>query len=496
MQKSSSLTDNITIVSQILDELLVSLDADNLTTGKIPSQSLDDELLDSSINDIYESIEGDATNDYLSLVAESEKDDNEASVPLIFEASNPLIEDFFTETTQAIPHEELAEKRFDSLRSIDFALPGAVSLVPNEDYICKVTPTEFDLSLDNVFQPQSNAVDAIVAGGVEDISVSQAVDISNNAELVAVGTGQQDEPVKHEQMASIPMLIVSNISGDTPPQTAVVSDDHESLKPKKVLKPQDSLEIPSDERRKYDPTKRKDSFESKDVDRSVDVPQNSLGNDDRSAVDVAEKQTEEAINVQSEHDRDSEHDFVIVTEEEAKALQIEEQETLTKLQEQQNEPNESVPCNESESLQTQNNEKKDDLSEVDQANEIVRETKILEASSGQSFQIDDASNTSILVVTGPPQSNNINARKTLELSTIPEATRLDIKAASSFSFSTNTTSNLFTSNKSFVVEETTNTMPENEQGPIPGARTNQIAQNYSTKSFHFFLPPILCRINR
>lgn len=451
-------------MSQIVDAF--DVEVDEFLTNKMQSQSLDDELLNSSINDIYESIEDDPTIDYQSLVTEDELIHDEIEPQLIVEARNVMMEDCLTETTQEI----LQEQRFDFVSSFVVNAPESSSNISNENYICKVQPSEFDLSVDSVMKPKSDILDVIVAEGVEDNSVPQAVYISSKPALIAVEIATHEKSPneeKSEQTPSIPKLIISKICGDTPPPIVVDADDYVSLKPKKILKAQDSLELPADDRDKFEPTKRVDSFELKDVPRNVDAKFN------------APEKIVNPVVVNTDPDKDSEEDFVIITEEEAKALEIEEQQTQIKSQEQvvsvEATIDDSLASNVSENpLTIATSDESEDtnlsLNENDKMQDSRSVTTVKPVSTNQAFEVYDR-NASASEISSQLELNHSTvtvARKTFELSTIPES--LTLPNTTSAPYNTYTTSNLFTSNQSIVFDPpTTNTSQLDEHGPLPGA---------------------------
>lgn len=504
------------------------------------SQSLDDELLDSSINDIYESIEGVSNIDYQSLVLEDENMNEIGVTPtttdqLILQANNPFVEDCLNETTEEISEQQLAKNQFDAV-SVNLS----TSDVSNENYICKVVPTEFDLSVDNVLQSKPVVLDDILPDilpkVIEDNTVPQAVYISTKPALIAVEIASHETKItqtldknseKHEQTTPIPTLIISKICGDTPPPV-VASDDNVSLKPKKVLKAQDSLEIPKEERDKYEPAKRVDSFELDDADRNIDAKFSALENIVNSVADYVKSNPEESLDITSDlgNDSDVDKNFVIVTEEEVKALKVEEQESLNKSQVQtvaldsQPQPDESLADTKSEILLLPDFNKVSDMKqriylsisehyqihdtqvttstpnvkrlpssqsfEVDEQ-VTISTPNVKQLSSSQSFEIDENVDnaksqnfTSILELSAQQKSNlstTNDGQKTIELSTkatndgpflpaIKESITHDTTAETSV---TNTTSNLFTTNKTFAIDPATNITQLNDRGPLPGA---------------------------
>lgn len=498
IQESNSIPDNNTIVSQIIDAFDVNMETDELLANKIQTQSLDDELLDSSINDIYESIEGDLTMDYQSLVTEAEV--MSASSRLILEASNPFIEDCWNETTQEISQEQLAKNQVDLLSFIE-STSGPSSNISNENYICKVVPTEFDLSVDSVFQSKQDILEATVHNGVEEKSVY----VNSEPTLITVEIPSHEANFgaeKNEQTASIPTLIISKSCGDTPPPTVAIND-YISLKPKKVLKAQDSLELPKDERDKFEPTKRVDSFELEDVDRNMDTGLENIVN---SVAECVKSNPEESSNVTGDLERGFEDDFIIVTEEEVTALKIEERESLSTSQDQTaladslfqtddtlaNAKSKNSLISDVEVTSDVKQESNVNTNENDQTSGIQMTTSVLRVkrlSSSQSFEIDeivDAKNsqnyTSVLELSSHPQSTKstvLNARKTFELTTktrdslpllpaIHESTT-QVDTITKTTTTTNTTSNLFTSNQAIILDSATNITQLDEHGPLPGA---------------------------
>lgn len=509
IQESNSLPVNITVVPQVVDLFDVNMRVDDLLTNKFETQTLNDELLDSSINDIYESIDDDTANEYQSLVAEDETvmkgiEIISPSSQLISNAANPFIEDCLNETTQEISQEQLANNRIESL-SFEQPISGTSSNISNENYICKVLPTEFDLSVDSVYQSKPSILE-VVPQSIEDKSIPQGVYISSKPALIAVEIASHEsvETVQeftdsletNEQPGSIPTLIISKICCDTPPPT-VANDDNVSLKTKKVLKAQDSLELPKDDRDKFTPAKRVDSFEMDDADKISDAKSSS---DDavNSVADSVKNNTEESANVENAG-KDDEDDFILVTEEEVNALKIEEQESIRKSEEQAA-LTDSLAKTESENLLVPEVETVDDKKQkenfsqrkIDQTNDIQVTTSVVEAkklSSSQSFEIGEIVDskksqnyTSVLELSSPTESHTatvISSVKTFELATtktkdsaplLPSikelTTQVDTTRNSSIS---NTTSKLFTSNQAIVLDPVTNLTHLNEHGPLPGA---------------------------
>lgn len=450
IHESNSLPENITVASQI----------DTLVKSKTQSQSLDDELIDSSINDIYESIEGDATIDFHSLTAEDEDVNNRSR--LILEANNPFIEDFLNETTHEIAQEQLQGNRFDSLSFIE-PTSGPSSNISNENYICKVVPTEFDLSVDNALQPKTDILDVIVPEGVEDNSVPRAVYISSKPALIAVEIGTHETSTvqerngyleKAEQAAPIPTLIISKICGDSPP-IIVSSDDCVSLKPKKVLKAQDSLELPKDDRDKFEPTKRVDSFDLDDVDRNAKFNVKSS--------------SEICSDVTKDLEKDSDDDFIIVTEDEVNALKIEEQDSLNKA------VDPAVVTQIDDSLA-----KNSSISEVKAVSDDTEEVNLSLSANAQTHDIQENQKqfyaSDVLELSSQPESNeSINARNTFESLTktrdsLPAIQETTTQADNiTKTFTTNTTFNLFMPNQATILDSATNITQLDDQGPLPGA---------------------------
>ncbi|XP_037046730.1 uncharacterized protein LOC119081716 isoform X2 [Bradysia coprophila] len=484
IQESGSLPDNNTIVNQIIREFDFSVEVDKLLGNK--PQSLDDELLDSSINDIYDSIEGDPTLDYQSLIAENETVNTavvSTSPEIILEASNLLIEDCFTETTQEISQDQLENNRLSSLNFIE-PTSGPSSNISSENYICKVSPSEFDLSVDSALQPKSDIFDVIATNGVEDKSVPQAMYISSKPALIAVEIATHDtstvqvindDSEKKEPATSIPTLIISNICGDTPPPTAACDDDM-SLKPKKVLRAQDSLELPPDDREKFEPTKRVDSFDLKDVDRKID---DKLEIDVDSEVNGMKSNTDKELsNAITDPEQTSEEDFVIVTEEEVKALKIEE-EILLSTQGVGDSLTETKPETENSitSAYKDSNENKLESPNENICKDLIQtnepELMLKQFSTNQSSgEIDEKHTTELSV---QPESNEfivMNTRKIFELPSIPESTtqtnEIERPSASAVTY---TTSNLFISNQEIILNTnpSTNTIHSDEHGPLPGS---------------------------
>lgn len=435
------------------------------------SQSFDDELLDSSINDIYESIEGVSAIDYQSLVAEDEKVSNEeesrsTNQQLIFTASNTFVEDCLNETTQEISHEQTIKNQLNA------------SNVSSENYICKVVPTEFDLSVDNALQSKSAVVLPEV---IEDTTVPKAVYISSKPALIAAELASHETSVvqilndnleKIEPANSIPTLIISKSCGDTPPPV-LTTDDYVSLRPKKVLKAQDSLELPKEERDKFEPAKRVDSFELDEVDKNADAKISKLENVINSDAEYEKSNPGGSLNGTIDLDKDSEIDenFVIITEEEVEALKVEEQESLSKSQDEtvirdsQPQSNDSLAVTKSEVLLP-------DLKKVSDDKQVTTSTPKMERfSSSQSIELDEIvdamksqSFTSVLDLSSQRESNTSSVkdvRKTFELPAIPELT-------TSKTPDTNT-STLFTTNQTITLNTATNIMQSNEHGPLPGA---------------------------
>lgn len=508
IQESNNIPDNNTFVSQIIDAFDVNMETDELLANKIQTQTLDDELLDLSINDIYESIEGDLTIDYQSLVTEAEIVNHEievmsASSRLILEANNPFIEDCWNETTQEISQEQLAKNQFDLLSFIE-STSGPSSNILNEKYICKVVPTEFDLSVDSVFQSKQDILEATVHNGVEDKSVH----INNEPNLIAVEISSHDVNFgaeKNEQTASIPTLIISKSCGDTPPPTVAIND-YISLKPKKVLKAQDSLELPKDERDKFEPTKRVDSFELDDVDRNMDTKFSGLENIVNSVAECAKSNPEESSNVTGDLERGTEDDFIIVTEEEVNALKIEERESLSNAEDQTALADSLLQTDDTlanakskisliSDVEATSDAKQESIvitNENDRTPDIQMTSSVLRVkrlSSSQSFEIDEIVDakksqnyTSVLELSSHPQSTKstvLNARKTFELTTksrdslpllpaIHESTT-QVDTITKTTTTTYTTSNLFTSNQAIFLDPATNITQLDEHGPLPGA---------------------------
>lgn len=404
-------------------------------------------------------------------------------------ASNPFIEDCLNETTQEISQDELAKKQFDSLNLIE-PTSGPSSNISNENYIIKVVPTEFDLSVDSVFQSKSDILDVIVPDEIEEKRVPQGVFISSKPALIAVqiasheaSTNQDpmDDSRKNEQISSIPTLIISNICSDTPPPI-VASGDNVSLKPKKVLKAQDSLEIPKDDRDKFEPTKRVDSFDSEDAVNSV--------------AEYVKARADETSNVRGDSENDFEDDFIIITEDEVNALKVEEQESLirsdvqTALYDSLNDSLTNTKSENSCEIETKiSSSKNDPTHDIQMTTSVLRVKRL---SSSHSFEIDDISDTknsqnitSVIELTTQPESNKstlINARNDREsLPAIQESTTLDTVAKASTIYNT---SNLFTSNQAIILEPDTNLMQLNEHGPLKGAYSHRVLYpNLITKLF-------------
>ncbi|KAG4073519.1 hypothetical protein HA402_000743 [Bradysia odoriphaga] len=487
IEESGSLPDNNTIVNQIIREFDFNEEVDKLLGNK--TQSLDDELLDSSINDIYDSIEGDATLDYQFLIAENETVNTAVvatSPEIILKASNLLIEDCLTETTEEISQEQLENNRLSSLNFIE-PTSGPSSNIYSENYICKVSPTEFDLSVDSVLQPKSDIFDVIATNGVADKSVPQAMFLSSKPALIAVEIASHDVSTVHainddsekkEPTTSIPTLIISNICGDTPPPTAACDDDL-SLKPKKVLRAQDSLELPPDDREKFEPTKRVDSVDLKDVDRKiVDNLENAV---DSEVNGRKSNPNEELSNVVTDPEKTSEEDFVIVTEEEVKALKIEEEKSLSRSQDQgvgdsltetrpetENSLTSASKDSNENKLESPNENIRTDLIQTTEPDLILKQL----STSQSSGEIGEKHTTELSV---QPESNELivmNTRKIFELPSIPESTtQTNEIERHSASTATYTTSNLFMSNQEIILNTnpSTNTAHSDEHGPLPGS---------------------------
>lgn len=443
---------------------------------------MDDELIDSSINDIYESIEGDHTLDYQSLVADDDENNKiglmSTSRPLILGASNPFIEDWLNETTQELSQSQLENKQFDSLSFIE-PTSGPSSHISTENYICKVVPTEFDLSVDSVFQYKSDILlDVIVNDELEDKSVPQGVYISSKPALIAVELASRETstvPVveehleKKEPTASIPMLIISKSCGDTPSPT-VASDDNASLKPKKVLKAQDSLELPIDDRVNFEPTKRVDSFEVEDVNRNIGAKLGALENIVNSVAECVKSSPDATLNVTVDY---SDDDFVIVTDEEVNSLKIEIEESLSRPQDQVLSTDSLINTESERTLHSDFKTTSDEKHEPDVSlNEDVQTQNDIQETSAK---ISDNYSSDLELSSQPElaKSTVINAPKICDSpakirDSLPAIQEDEITKTATTN--TYTTSDLFTSNQPNFLDSATNISDQlSDQGPLPGA---------------------------
>lgn len=206
----------------------------------------------------------------------------------------------------------------------------AKQLLPHEmEYICKVAPTELDLSLDSAVASSfdSTTPDEII----EDISVPKAIyicskpamiavekaiqhtvlinDISNESEVLSLIIASS-EPTERDSKSPIPTLIISEVQ---PLQTVIAAGP--TLQ--RGLKSQDSLEIPAqDDRNSFDYPIRLPN----------DSKPNALETKSSSTEDVNSllEYGNEAV-VEAMQSMDESIDFVFVTEEEVLELKQEQQ---------------------------------------------------------------------------------------------------------------------------------------------------------------------------
>lgn len=454
---------------------------------------MDDQLIDSSINDIYESIEGDHTLDYQSLVGDDDENNEGMSTnrPLILGASNPFVEDWLNETTQELSQSQLEKQQFDSLSFIE-PTSGPSSHISTENYICKVAPTEFDLSVDSVLQYKSDIMlDVVVNDELEDKSVPQGIYISSKPALIAVELASNvpevvEELEKKEPTASIPMLIISKSCADTPSPTET-SDDIVSLKPKKVLKAQDSLELPKDDRVNFEPTKRVDSLELEDVDRNIGAKFGALENIVNSVAECVKSSPDASLIVTGDH---SEDDFVIVTEEEVNSLKIEIEESLIRPKDQVLSVDSLTNTKSEKSLHSHHGTTSDVKHEPDVSfneaaqtqNEIQKTSAKISANYSSDLELSSQPELTKPTVINAPKTGDSPAKIRDPLPAIQED-----EITKTATTNTYTTSDLFTSNQPNFLDSATNITQLNDQGPLPGAclPVDRIVCDLITKIFRF-----------
>ncbi|KAJ6643313.1 hypothetical protein Bhyg_08273 [Pseudolycoriella hygida] len=481
--ENNNLSDSKTVVSPIGVDWNVKSEVDELLASKAQPESLDDELLDLSINDIYDSIEGESTIDYQSLVVEDEKIDNEirAELPshhLTSEVSNQL-----SKLVEDGSNEAGSQKLFE-----ESPLTVPSSNISNENYICKVVPNEFDLSVDSVLELKSNVSEVVVPNGIEDRSVSQLVCISGDSELFPTeilsiensATEVVIENIINSEQSTIPKLIISNICCDTPPPV-VEDDDLASLKPKKTLKAQDSLELPKDDRGKFEPTKRVESFDIEDDDKNMTAKISAFGNVVHSISEHVKNDRETSEHVTVDCEKDSVESFVFVTDEEVTVLKLEEQDSLTQ--------SETFIQNEnSESEQSLTSELKTLIETQETTNlnvKLDRPQKIQKTKSLLDDEVGDAEETqrtytSTLEISPQPDLTTpiaVNVSNAVDSSTKSKDSLLSLPPIEESSTQVDTisrpstlysTSNLFSTSQAIILDKSTNIEQLNE-GPLPGS---------------------------
>lgn len=218
---------------------------------------------------------------------------------------------------------------------------GAKRLLPHEmEYICKVAPTELDLSLDSAV---ASSIDTVTPDEItEDISVPKAIYICSKPAMIAVEKAIQhsiltsdisiESEVVSETASSgqrerdskspIPTLIISEV-----PQLQPISGP--SLE--RGLKSQDSLEIPTlDDRNSFeDPIRlanesKPNLLEIESVaTEEVNLLLENSGVLENLVNSVSENVKEEVVQVMSSIGESN--DFVLVTDEEVLKLKQEEQ---------------------------------------------------------------------------------------------------------------------------------------------------------------------------
>lgn len=213
-------------------------------------------------------------------------------------------------------------------------------LLPHEmEYICKVTPTELDLSLDSAVASSFDSVsqDEII----EDISIPKAIYICSKPAMIAV-----EKAIQHTVLTSdisIESDVVSEAASSSPrerdsksPIPTLIISEVPPLQPiagpalQRQLKSQDSLEIPTlDERNSFeDPIRLTNDSEPKSSENASTVTEDVNSLLEHSGVlenlvnSVSEFAKDEVVQVMSSFDS---IDFVFVTDEEVSKLKQEEQ---------------------------------------------------------------------------------------------------------------------------------------------------------------------------
>lgn len=213
-------------------------------------------------------------------------------------------------------------------------------LLPHEmEYICKVAPTELDLSLDSAVASSFDSVSPDET--IEDISLPKAIYICSKPAMIAVEKAIQhtvltsdisiESEVVSETASSglrerdskspIPTLIISEV----PPLQPISGPTHQ-----RELKAQDSLEIPTlDDRNSFeDPIRLADNSKPKSLEIELNATEDVNLLLEHSGVlenlvnSVSEKVKDEVCQAMSSIES---LDFVFVTDEEVSKLKQEEQ---------------------------------------------------------------------------------------------------------------------------------------------------------------------------
>lgn len=193
-----------------------------------------------------------------------------------------------------------------------------------QEYICKVEPNEFDLSLDSaVTVSNPDVIDQILPAVVaEDKTIPKAIYICSKPALVAVELGAVHETidtdkstilVDPEPESNIPMLIVSEVP------SAVPNPDEPVRKSLKSIKSQDSLELPIiDDRENVEDILRTSDSKKSSLDKSFLIQVGLV------SVDVKPDASELAKNDLNSAEN-GQHDFVFLTNEDVEQLKRDEQ---------------------------------------------------------------------------------------------------------------------------------------------------------------------------